>query len=154
MPRTDEAEHWFNAVYEAVQEIPLGYVTTYGHIALLLGYPRRARQVGVCLKHLPSNRTNSTGNGDGEGEDENDERGEIYHHFHDDNVPWQRVVNSKGTISHRGAGSAARQADALRHEGVTVEEDAMGDYYIDMHRYGWFPDRLPSEEGESEGSDV
>lgn len=34
-------------------------------------------------------------------EDENDEQGEIYHHFHDDNVPWQRVLNSKGTISHR-----------------------------------------------------
>jgi O6-methylguanine-DNA--protein-cysteine methyltransferase len=40
MPRTDEAEHWFNAVYEAVQEIPLGSVTTYGHIARLLGYRR------------------------------------------------------------------------------------------------------------------
>lgn len=38
MPRTDEAEWWFNAVYEAVQEIPRGRVTTYGHIARLLGY--------------------------------------------------------------------------------------------------------------------
>jgi methylated-DNA-protein-cysteine methyltransferase-like protein len=38
MPRTDEAEHWFNAVYEAIQEVPLGSVTTYGHIAALLGY--------------------------------------------------------------------------------------------------------------------
>lgn len=37
MPRTDEAEHWFNAVYAAVQEIPPGKVTSYGHIALLLG---------------------------------------------------------------------------------------------------------------------
>ncbi|EED14286.1 MGMT family protein [Talaromyces stipitatus ATCC 10500] len=158
MPRTDEAEHWFNAVYEAVQEIPLGCVTTYGHIARLLGYPRRARQVGICLKHLPSNRTNRTSSAKGGGdesaeEDENDEQGEIYHHFHDDNVPWQRVVNSKGTISHRGPGSASRQAVALRHEGVTVEQDAMGDFYIDMARYGWFPARLPSEEGESEDSD-
>jgi methylated-DNA-protein-cysteine methyltransferase-like protein len=57
---------------------------------------KRARQVGVCLKHLPSNRTNAA-----DQDDEHDERGEIYHHFHDDNVPWQRVVNSKGTISHR-----------------------------------------------------
>ena len=40
MPRTDEAEHWFNAVYSAVQEIPPGKVTSYGHIALLLGYRR------------------------------------------------------------------------------------------------------------------
>lgn len=26
----------------------------------------------------------------------------------------------------------------------------MGDFYVDMTRYGWFPARLPSEEGESE----
>ena len=37
MPRSDEAEWWFNAVYEAVQEIPYGKVTSYGHIARLLG---------------------------------------------------------------------------------------------------------------------
>jgi hypothetical protein len=37
MPRSEEAEFWFNAVYEAVQEIPRGRVTSYGHIALLLG---------------------------------------------------------------------------------------------------------------------
>ena len=38
MARSDEAEWWFNAVYEAVQEIPQGRVTSYGHIALLLGH--------------------------------------------------------------------------------------------------------------------
>ena len=37
MARSDEAQWWFNAVYEAVQEIPPGHVTSYGHIALLLG---------------------------------------------------------------------------------------------------------------------
>ena len=37
MPRSDEAEWWFNAVYEAVQEVPHGKVTSYGHIARLLG---------------------------------------------------------------------------------------------------------------------
>lgn len=37
MTRSDEAEWWFNAVYEAVQEIPRGHVTSYGHIARLLG---------------------------------------------------------------------------------------------------------------------
>lgn len=26
----------------------------------------------------------------------------------------------------------------------------MGDFYVDMTRYGWFPARLPSEEGESD----
>ena len=37
MTRTEETEWWTNAVYEAVQEIPRGKVTSYGHIARLLG---------------------------------------------------------------------------------------------------------------------
>jgi hypothetical protein len=37
MTRSDEAEWWFNAVYAAVQEIPHGKVTSYGHVATLLG---------------------------------------------------------------------------------------------------------------------
>lgn len=41
------------------------------------------RQVGVCLKHLPS----YTATGE--------------HYFHDRNVPWQRVISSKGVISPR-----------------------------------------------------
>lgn len=43
MARSDEAEWWFNAVYEAVQEIPPGRVTSYGHIALLLGHRKFIR---------------------------------------------------------------------------------------------------------------
>ncbi|KAA8650259.1 hypothetical protein EYZ11_003830 [Aspergillus tanneri] len=134
MPRTDEAEFWFNAVYSAVQEIPAGKVTSYGHIARLLGEPRRPRQVGICLKHLPSDPG---------------------HYYHSGNVPWQRVINSKGMISHREPGSAERQAEALRQEGVEVDMDSMGDFYVDLARYGWFPEELPSEEGLSEnGSEV
>jgi alkylated DNA nucleotide flippase Atl1 len=37
MPRSDEAQAFFHAVYSAVQEIPYGKVTTYGHIAMLVG---------------------------------------------------------------------------------------------------------------------
>ncbi|KAL5357609.1 6-O-methylguanine DNA methyltransferase [Aspergillus floccosus] len=127
MPRSEEAEFWFNAVYEAVQEIPRGRVTSYGHIALLLGAPKRPRQVGICLKHLPSPDSEN--------------------YFHSENVPWQRVINSKGMISHRGPGSAERQAEVLREEGVEVEVDSMGEFYVDLNRFGWFPNRLPSEEG-------
>ncbi|EAW13499.1 MGMT family protein [Aspergillus clavatus NRRL 1] len=133
MPRSDEAEWWFNAVYEAVQAIPAGKVTSYGHIALLLGEPKRPRQVGICLKHLPSEPSS---------------------YFHAGNVPWQRVINSKGMISHRGPGSAERQAEVLRQEGVEVETDSMGEFYVDLARYGWFPDRLPGEEDEEEVSDL
>ena len=37
MARSDEAKVFFNAVYRAVQEIPPGKVTSYGHIAKLIG---------------------------------------------------------------------------------------------------------------------
>lgn len=37
MPRSDEATAFFLAVYRAVQEIPYGKVTSYGHIARLIG---------------------------------------------------------------------------------------------------------------------
>jgi methylated-DNA-protein-cysteine methyltransferase-like protein len=40
MARSDEAEAFFHAVYCAVQEIPHGRVTTYGHIAMLVGTRR------------------------------------------------------------------------------------------------------------------
>ncbi len=48
MARSDEAEWWFNAVYEAVQQIPHGRVTSYGHIARLLG--RREFQSQINLE--------------------------------------------------------------------------------------------------------
>jgi methylated-DNA-protein-cysteine methyltransferase-like protein len=38
MPQSEEAAAWFAAVYQAVQEIPHGKVTSYGHIATLIGY--------------------------------------------------------------------------------------------------------------------
>jgi alkylated DNA nucleotide flippase Atl1 len=43
----------------------------------------RHRQVGICLKHLPVYSADAD------------------HFFHTENVPWQRVINSKGVISPR-----------------------------------------------------
>ncbi len=108
MPRTPEAQAFFHAVYSAVQEIPPGKVTSYGHIAKLVGTrecpadkrhhdllllililiipnpaAQRPRQVGVCLKHLPSSTDDPSTR------------------FHHDNVPWQRVINAKGIVSPR-----------------------------------------------------
>ncbi len=37
MARTDAAEAFFFAVYSAIQEVPYGTVTTYGHLARLIG---------------------------------------------------------------------------------------------------------------------
>lgn len=42
---------------------------------------QRPRQVGVCLKSLPNADTGA--------------------YFNSSNVPWQRVINAKGMISHR-----------------------------------------------------
>ncbi|TQN68722.1 Alkyltransferase-like protein 1 [Colletotrichum shisoi] len=147
MPRTDEAEAFFHAVYTAVQEIPAGRVTTYGHIARLIGTresaallrrvrlahvisAERPRQVGICLKHLPTDPASR---------------------FNNETVPWQRVINAKGTISPRSQPSGARsQAAALEGEDVEVSQTAMGEFQVDFKTYGWFPETLPSEQGQEQ----
>ncbi|KAM0815360.1 hypothetical protein AB5N19_01154 [Seiridium cardinale] len=126
MARSDEAAAFFAAVYLAVQEIPPGKVTSYGHIAKLVGTPQRPRQVGVCLKHLSH------------------DQGARYNNS---NVPWQRVINAKGIISPRSQPSGARnQADALQAEGVVVSTGSLGELTVNFADFGWFPRSLPSEE--------
>ncbi|KAF2663761.1 DNA binding methylated-DNA--cysteine S-methyltransferase [Microthyrium microscopicum] len=122
-----EKDRFYASVYEAIQEVPYGKVTTYGHIARLIGRPEYPRGVGTALKNLPSDANLR---------------------FNESSVPWQRVVNAKGSISPRGPGSQRRQADALGQEGVEVSQDAMGEYSVNFGEYGWFPELLPSEEAE------
>ena len=73
MARSDEAEAFFvgayighssysvltdssvAAVYEAIQEIPYGKVTSYGHIANLTGYP----YIHALLTYIMSENTSS-----------------------------------------------------------------------------------------------
>ncbi|TAQ84703.1 hypothetical protein B7494_g6977 [Chlorociboria aeruginascens] len=142
MPRSDEAQAFYHAVYSAIQEIPYGKVTSYGHIALLIGTPQRPRQVGICLKHLPSSTTTTTASNADDDPDPNPAEAR----FHDANVPWQRVISAKGTISPRNHPSgAANQASALRAEGITVTTSAMGELMVDFREYGWFPRVLPSD---------
>lgn len=50
MPQTDEAAAWFAAVYNAVQEIPYGKVTSYGHIARLLGKRKLSHTITFVQK--------------------------------------------------------------------------------------------------------
>lgn len=35
---------------------------------------------------------------------------------------------------------------------MKVEHDAMGEWWVDLGKFGWYPDRLPSEEGMTESS--
>jgi methylated-DNA-protein-cysteine methyltransferase related protein len=95
--------HSYIAVWRTVKKIPRGRVSTYGVIARLAGLPGQARLVGYALHNLP------------EGAD----------------VPWQRVVNAKGTISLPVAG-ARRQAALLSAEGIRFRSGT-----IPLGTYGW-----------------
>ena len=47
------SDGYFDLVYEVVKRIPKGKVLTYGGVALLTGYPRRAKFVGYALHVNP-----------------------------------------------------------------------------------------------------
>ena len=47
------SESFRKEVYEVVSQIPVGKVSTYGGIALLLGAPQCSRMVGRALKEVP-----------------------------------------------------------------------------------------------------
>ena len=104
--------NFYEQVYKVVRRIPSGKVTSYGHIARMLGAPRAARAVGYALRAL---------------KDREDEPGY-------QTVPWHRVINSQGRISIANREFAAdEQAYRLRAEGVVVD----GEYRVDMRQYGW-----------------
>ncbi|KAF7760675.1 hypothetical protein Agabi119p4_10084 [Agaricus bisporus var. burnettii] len=124
----DSAE-FHAAVYEAVRSIPNARVTTYGHIAKLIGMPRHSRHVGQALKFLQPN-TNPP-------------------------VPWYRVISSSGAISSRGPGTdgAQRQHDALVAEGIEVIQSRDGEFKVNLREYGWFPAiPAPTEDQRTESS--
>ncbi len=62
---------WNERVWDLVALIPRGKVATYGQLAVMLGHPRRARQVGYALHRTPEDR----------------------------DLPWHRVINARGCIS-------------------------------------------------------
>ncbi|MFX1316167.1 MAG: MGMT family protein [Promethearchaeota archaeon] len=82
-------------VKRLIKQIPHGKVATYGQIAFYAGNPRAARQVAWIL-HSCSRK---------------------------DNLPWHRVINSRGGISlppHEGYGI---QKKMLENEGITFQDD-------------------------------
>lgn len=106
------APDFYEQVYAVVRRIPRGRVTSYGRIAQMLGHAEAARAVGYALNALGYKRPASP----------------------QEDVPWQRVVNSQGRISiPNTAGAADRQAELLRAEGVAVGEDLR----IDLNVYLW-----------------
>lgn len=94
------------AVMKFVKMIPQGTVASYGQIAALAGKPHGARGVGWIL--------NSSA--------------EAY------NLPWQRVINSKGKISFPTKSEEFKiQKSLLSKEGVKFSDDDS----IDLEKFGW-----------------
>ncbi len=90
---------------EIMTNIPYGKVTTYGRVAVIAGNPRAARQVSWALR--------------------------VYSDKY--NLPWHRIINSKGTISlGRGQGFEL-QKSLLEEEGIIVMESGS----VDLKKYLW-----------------
>lgn len=88
-------ETFYDRVYAFIANVPPGRVVTYGQVAFELGAPTASRAVGYALHHLPGTSVD---------------------------VPWWRVVNSAGRISHGSRGSAADiQRERLEAEGVRFD---------------------------------
>jgi len=70
-PKRIVGKGFHEQVFRVVDQVPRGFVTTYGDVAAAIGLRRAARQVGFALAALPPNRK----------------------------VPWQRVVNRLGQLT-------------------------------------------------------
>ncbi len=96
-------------VYKVVENIPYGKVVSYGQVALYVGVPRAARQVGWIL---------------------NQSEGKV-------DLPWWRVINNAGriTIKSSSHNDANIQRKLLISEGILVDEK----YNLDIENYRFIP---------------
>ena len=97
----EEAAPFYERVYAIVRMIPRGRVASYGQIARMIGAPRAARQVGWAMSRCP------------------------------DDLPWQRVVMSDGSIA--GGGYSELRRAKLIAEGVPFTDDGR----VDMRACRW-----------------
>ena len=87
-------------VYEVVQQIPKGFVASYGQVAMLAGNPRGARGVGFILHRNPKPGV----------------------------IPCHRVVFRDGSLCSGFAfGGEGRQRELLEQEGVIFLPDGRVD---------------------------
>jgi methylated-DNA-protein-cysteine methyltransferase-like protein len=92
-------------VIDVISLIPFGKVATYGAVAAAAGNPRAARAV-VWVLNSSSKQ---------------------------ENLPWHRVINSKGGISLKPGYGFELQKQLLESERVVVSEDG----YVDLDTYFW-----------------
>lgn len=101
-------------VIQYIHQVPKGKVASYGQIAAMAGSPRATLMVGQILR-----------------------TGTEKHQ-----LPWQRIISSKGIISIVNMEHPAeQQAELLRSEGVAVEQHGH-EYWVDLKKYGWQPDNI------------
>ena len=104
-----KTDPFYQRIKELIRRIPRGKVATYGHIAALAGNPWGGRQVAWVL-HSSARK---------------------------ENLPWQRVINSKGTISLKPGYGYERQRELLEKEGIVFNiEDK-----VDLGIYLWKPEK-------------
>ncbi|UXR65957.1 MGMT family protein [Bdellovibrio bacteriovorus] len=93
-------------VLSFIKKIPRGKVATYGQIAALAGKPQGSRGVAWLLHSCSESHQ----------------------------LPWQRVLNSKGKISFPpGTAEFKKQKKLLESEGVEFSDSNQ----IDMKRFQW-----------------
>lgn len=98
---------FYQRVVDIIKKVPYGKVATYGQIAAYAGNPRAARQVSYIL-HSSSGKKN---------------------------LPWHRVINSKGGISLRPRHGYELQKQLLKKEGIKFTKNDT----IDLKKFLWFP---------------
>ncbi|UCG30231.1 MAG: MGMT family protein [candidate division WOR-3 bacterium] len=98
---------FYERVVSIIRTIPSGRIATYGQIADYAGNPRGAREVAYIL-HSSSES---------------------------ENLPWHRVINSKGKISMKRGRGYELQKKLLEDEGVAFDEEDQ----VDLGRFRWQP---------------
>lgn len=94
-------------VVKIIGDIPRGKVMTYGQIAFLCGTPRAARQVVRILHSLS----------------------------HKYNLPWHRVINSKGKIAIKDSSMSMLQKELLMEENIGFIDEST----VDLDEYQYHP---------------
>lgn len=98
-------------VKKIIKSIPPGKVATYGQIAMMAGNPRGVRGV-VWILHSSSRKAD---------------------------LPWHRVINSKGRISLAPGQGYEEQKSRLQAEGIKFDSEDR----IDPERFLWRHGRKP-----------
>jgi methylated-DNA-protein-cysteine methyltransferase-like protein len=104
---SEKGDSFSDRVKQLIAGIPAGRVATYGQIAACAGNHRASRQVAWLL-HSSSRK---------------------------ENLPWHRVINSRGGISLPIGGGFEEQRMLLEAEGIAVDQKGR----VDLKKHLWNP---------------